>query len=128
VVAAWWLILIKAAVQCSVCVGTRPINERERKVGKGCSKQGHTVQLFIQLLAKQEVEVGKQNARETAHSTQPIVVCPSVRTWSAQISEMAERIWLKFGDSAQEGWQSVLHKKKPKKTIKTICGFSGIFL
>jgi hypothetical protein len=28
---------------------------------------------------------------------------------------MAGRIWLKFCGSAQEGWQSVLHKKNQKK-------------
>jgi hypothetical protein len=42
--------------------------------------------------------------------------CLCVRTWDPQISEMARRMGLKFGGCAQEGWQSVLHKKKIKKT------------
>jgi hypothetical protein len=40
---------------------------------------------------------------------------------------MAGRIWLKFGRSAQEGWQSVLNKKIKKVTFENLQFHENIF-
>ena len=48
----------------------------------------------------------------------------SVVTWSAYSSEMAERIWLKFGGGMQDVGQSDLHVKKfEKKRFKKFENF-----
>jgi hypothetical protein len=54
--------------------------------------------------------------KDPTSSTHPNPVCLSVRTYFSISSEMAGRIGLKFGETAQKVWQSVFHEKKIEKT------------